>query len=72
MLPVEKSDFAYFLIFIDFFIVIASICFINMLGRRYREYAHIFDKRNVEMRDFTLRFRNLPNDWEYGGKEMML
>ena len=39
---------------------------------RYEEYAEIFDKRNVEMRDFTLEFSNLPFDHEFGGKELML
>jgi len=52
--------------------VIFAICFINMLERRYKQYALIFDKRNVEMRDFTLRISNLPNDYEYGGKDLML
>jgi len=48
------------------------ICFINLLETRYEEYSEIFDKANVEMRDFTLEFTNLPFDHEFGGKELML
>ena len=47
------------------------ICFINLLETRYEEYSEVFDKRNVEIRDFTLDFTNLPKDFEYGGKELM-
>jgi hypothetical protein len=68
----EKSQFVYFLLVVDFVIVITSIWFINFLEIRYKEYAAIFDQRSVEMRDFTLKFGNLPNDWVYGGKDLML
>jgi len=47
------------------------VWFINLLDARYEEYAEIFDKRNVEMRDFTLEFTDLPCDHQYGGKELM-
>jgi len=32
----------------------------------------LYDKRAVEMRDFTCRITNLPRDYEFGGKERML
>lgn len=32
----------------------------------------IFDKKAVEMRDFSLRFGNIPNDHRWGGKELCL
>lgn len=57
---------------IDIVVVLTIICFINLLEKRYREYAYIFDKRNVEMRDFSLEIENLPFDHEYGGKDIML
>jgi hypothetical protein len=45
---------------------------INLLEVRYKQYAELYDKRAVEMRDFTVRVDNLPSDYEFGGKEMML
>jgi len=48
------------------------IFFINFLELRYKQYAEIFDKRNVEMRDFTVVLGNLPFDHKYGGKDLML
>lgn len=56
----------------DFAIVSVSIWFIYFLDMRYKEYAEVFDQRSVEMRDFTLKFGNLPDDLEYGGKDLML
>lgn len=70
--PFQKHQFTYFILAVDFFTVFFMICFINLLETRYEEYAEIFDKRNVEMRDFTLEFNNLPLDHEFGGKELML
>jgi len=57
---------------VDFAIVSVSIWFIYFLDMRYKEYAEVFDQRSVEMRDFTLKFGNLPDDLEYGGKDLML
>ena len=45
---------------------------INLLEVRYKEYAKVFDKRNVEMRDFTVEIYNLPADHLYGGKDILL
>jgi hypothetical protein len=67
-----KSQFTYFIVAVDFFVVIFMICLINLLETRYLEYAAVFDKRAVEMRDFTLEFANLPFDHAYGGKDLML
>lgn len=72
VLPFFKHEFTYFILGIDFFVVFFMICFINLLETRYEEYTEIFDKRNVEMRDFTLELSNLPLDHEFGGKELML
>jgi len=63
-----KSEFIYTILVIDFLVVFIMILFINLLDRRYREYAELFDKRNVEMRDFTIEVQNLPYDIAYGGK----
>ena len=70
--PFKKHEFTLFILGIDFFTVFFMICFINLLETRYEEYSEIFDKRNVEMRDFTIRLDNLPFDHEFGGKELML
>jgi len=62
----------YLILIVDFIVVFTTICFINLLDKRYREYADIFDKRNVEMRDFTIQVTNLPMDFEFGGKDILL
>jgi hypothetical protein len=67
-----KDKFVYFMIIIDFIVVVVSIWFINWLWYRTKQYAEVFDSVNVEMRDFVLCFGNLPNDHIYGGKDMML
>jgi hypothetical protein len=67
-----KAEIIYFILVFDFIIVLLFILFINFLEYRYKEYAHVYDIRNVEMRDFTVIISNLPPDYEYGGKEMML
>jgi hypothetical protein len=35
-------------------------------------YTKIFNKGTVELRDFTIRVGNLPNDYEYDGKDLLL
>ena len=67
-----KVGFLYIMIFIDIIVVFLTIWFINLLWFRYHEYVEAYDLENVEMRDFTLKFGNLPNDHIYGGKDMML
>ena len=70
-LPFAKYQCTYLILACDFFVVFFMVWFINLLEARYEEYAEIFDKRNVEMRDFTLEFTDLPCDHQYGGKELM-
>jgi len=53
-LNMQKSSFVYLILIIDFTCVFILICFINLLEKRYKEYSEIFDKRNVEIRDFTI------------------
>ena len=69
-IPVAKSAFIFFVLIIDFVVVFTLICFINLLEKRYYEYSEVFDKRCVEMRDFTVEVTNLPFDFEFGGKDL--
>ena len=71
-MAVKKYELIYFILLIDFICVAISIFFFWLLDRRYREYIMIFDKKAVEMRDFSLRFGNIPNDHLWGGKELCL
>jgi len=68
----DKSSFVYLVLIVDFACIFMFICFINFLNKRFKEYSEVFDKRNVEMRDFTIEVENLPFDFEYGGKDLML
>jgi len=68
----NKASFVYVIIIIDIIVVLIFICYINFLERRFKQYAEVFDKASVEMRDFTLEISGLPNDFLYGGKDQML
>lgn len=72
VIEMEKADFTYLIIIIDFACVFIIIFFIQLVEFRYKRYAAIFDKRNIEMRDFTVAITNLPKDFMYGGKKMQL
>jgi uncharacterized membrane-anchored protein YitT (DUF2179 family) len=67
-----KYEFGEILFYIDIACILISVIMINLLEYRYKEYAEIFDKRSVEMRDFTVQIDNLPLDHEYGGTDIML
>ena len=56
----------------DLAIVLISVWFINFLHVRINQYSAQFDRYNVELRDFSLRIRNLPYDIEYGGRQLQL
>lgn len=72
VLALQKSQFAYLLLAVDLATIFLTVFLINLLNVRFKEYSEIFDKRNVEMRDFSLRFGNLPYDLEYGGTDIVL
>lgn len=71
-MPITKQEFGYVMTVIDVIIIVATILVINLFEIRYREYAHIFDKRSVEMRDFTVELHRLPKDFKYFGKDIIL
>lgn len=71
-LKMSKGDFVYIVLAIDFIVIFLTIWLINLLEVRYKQYAKLYDKRAVEMRDFTVIIRNLPPDHEFGGKDLML
>lgn len=68
----SKMDLGYWITLVDGIVVLVSILTINLLQTRYNQYSKVYDKRNVEMRDFTVLISNLPNDHLYGKKDMML
>lgn len=68
----SKYSFGYFLALVDVAMILCCIFLINLLEIRYEQYAEVFDKRNVEMRDFSVQIYNLPKDHKYGGKDIML
>ena len=71
-MPISKQEFGYVMTLVDIVIIVSSILMINLFEIRYREYAHIFDKRSVEMRDFTVELHDLPNDFRFFGKDIIL
>jgi hypothetical protein len=61
-----------FVLIIDFICIVIFICFINGLETRALRYIRVYDQKNVEIRDFTIKVENLPVEMAYGGKDMML
>lgn len=49
-----KQDFGFVINTIDIICVLVTIIFTNLLEVRFRQYAKVYDKRNVEMRDFSV------------------
>lgn len=68
----SKQEFGFVMTIVDLVIVLLTIILINLLDFRFKEYAHLFDKRNVEMRDFTVELHHMPNDCQYYGKDILL
>lgn len=68
----RKDSFVYFLLIIDFTCVFLFICFINLLEKRTLQYIEAYDRKNVEIRDFTIECNNIPPEFQYGGKDLLL
>lgn len=66
----SKADFALVILVFDVIVLIISIYFINLLARRLREYIKLFGEQSVEMRDFTVCFRNTLPDHKFASKDM--
>ena len=71
-MPFSKDSLVYIILIVDVVTLLIAVFFFWLLERRTVQYIEIFDKRNVEMRDFSIRLGNLPYDIEYGGKDLML
>ena len=71
-LKMSKMDLGYWITLVDGIVVLTSILAINLFQTRYNQYSKVYDKRNVEMRDFTVLISNLPFDHQYGAKDTML
>jgi hypothetical protein len=68
----RKDSFVYFILIIDFTCVFLFICYINLLEKRTFQYIEEYDKKNVEIRDFTIEATNIPPEFAYGGKNILL
>lgn len=71
-MSIKKGNFIYLVLAIDFIVLLTSIWFFGWLELKYKGYTKIFNKGTVELRDFTIRVGNLPNDFEYDGKDLLL
>ena len=68
----RKDDFGVFVVGVDFLVVVTLICFIYILDGRQREFIDQFNNRTIMMTDYTIRIKNLPNDFEYGDRDEIL
>ena len=71
-MSIKKGNFIYIVLAIDFVVLLTSIWFFGWLELKHKVYTKIFNKGTVELRDFTIRVGNLPNDYEYDGKDLLL
>ena len=71
-IPIPKDVFGIYLVLVDFLGVFLIICFIYVLDLRQREYIKQYKAQTMEMSDYTIRVKNLPNDLEYDGREEIL
>lgn len=68
----RKDDFGVFVVGVDFLVVVTLICFIYILDGRQQEFIDQFNNRTIMMTDYTIRIKNLPNDFEYGDRDEIL
>jgi hypothetical protein len=71
-MSINKREFMYIVIFINFLCLIICMFFFWFLEVRTKSYIEAFDKRNVEMRDFTIRCGNIPCDLSFDYKDLLL
>ena len=71
-IPIPKDVFGICLVLVDFLVIVLIICFIYVLDLRQREYIKQYKDQTMEMSDYTVRVKNLPNDFEYDGREEIL
>ena len=69
---IPKDDFGLMIVLIDFVVVISISVFAYILEQRQMDYVDEFRRRTIQMSDFSLRVKNLPNDEEYGDNEHIL
>ena len=71
-IPIPKDVFGICLVLVDFLVIVLIICFIYVLDLRQRQYIKQYKNQTMEMSDYTVRVKNLPNDFEYDGREEIL
>ena len=71
-IPIPKDVFGICLVLVDFLVVVLIICFINVLDLRQKQFIEQYKNQTMEMSDYTIRVKNLPNDIEYDGREEIL
>lgn len=69
---ITKSRLALAVVLLDLVIIVAFFIFIRVLRLRQEEYIEEFQMQKIQMRDFTIRVKHLPNDLAYGDNEHVL
>ena len=65
--PLSKQVLGQAVVAIDVIVIICFIIFIQIMESAQEKITHKFKDQTIEMTDFTVRVKNLPEDIKYGG-----
>lgn len=65
----NREDFGVLVVFIDIFVVIIFFIFIWLLENGQERYVNQFEQQTIDMTDFAVRVKYLPNDKKYNNDE---
>jgi len=67
-----KQNLGLLVVVLDILTILSIVLFTHILSERQEEYIQQYNAQVIQMSDFTLRVKNLPNDSEYGENEEIL
>ena len=67
-----KQDLGWIVVFVDLFVIITFLSFVNILEKSQKTYVKSFKDDTIEMTDFTIRVKPMPHDAKYGDNDESL
>jgi hypothetical protein len=64
---VSKTEIASIVVYIDMLVIILFLIYIEVTEKALKMFVDKFKDNTIEMTDFTIQMKNLPEDKEYGG-----
>jgi len=62
---INKADFGLIIVFVDVFVIIFVLAFTWTLEIGQENFVQIFDDGTIEMQDFSLRIKKMPEESVY-------